>query len=193
MDEDIIENFEPSKYKGKLNRKEMKKLNVTYARILRNATRHCDGAGDYCLRVPQTHTKKRHKNPARARYGHSQALWNAGIAFAIEYKKVPSKYDFKLKNQMMVHICADPIKMGKDDRSKCANGAHIILKSRKYNDSQRPCHSYIRDWERRYRYNTAISVVGKVTVAFINKIGNHEATRECPHKKYPCFIIYDPQ
>ncbi len=191
---DNINTFEASKFKGKLSKSENEEIDVIYERILQNTTQHSDGEGDHCQRVSKKDTKNRHRNPARNRYGHSKLLSNAGIAYAKQHKKVPSKYDHKLKNQLMVHICADPIKMSKNGGSKCINHAHIMLKSPQYNNAQKPCHNYIRKYERKYRYKTAISVTAKVTVAVINKIANHEATHECPHTaEYPCFVIFDPQ
>ncbi len=97
---DNINTFEASKFKGKLSKSENEEIDVIYERILQNTTQHSDGEGDHYQR-----------NPARNRYGDSKLLSNAGIAYAKQHKNVPSKYDHKLKNQMMVHICADPIKM----------------------------------------------------------------------------------
>ena len=172
---DIVSEFVPSKFNGKLNKKQMKKRNEIYARIIANTTQHCDGAGDCCLRVSKDDAGKRHKNPARSRYGHSLSLSNAGIALAKQDQRVQSKYYFELYDQMRIHICGDPINI---KSSKCVNPAHIKIKSRQYNDSQKFCHNYIRNNERKYRYKTAINVSGKVKVSSINQIATHKATLE---------------
>ncbi len=182
-------NQEESVFEGELTDIEKQKINSKYQQIQNRCIQYNDGNGDYCLRL-QEKDLKIHRNPAANRYGHTVNLSDFGIAYGAENEELPCKYD----KQVMVHTCGNPVKT-KKGKSRCINGLHIQLGNIQYNISQKPCHDYIRKFERKNRFNKSIQTIGTLTVASINAIKSknklkHEPLHRCPHLKYPCFIIY---
>jgi len=157
------------------------------------AIKYEDGNGDCCIRLRET-TSNTHVNPARDRPGHTKYLTNGHVAFAEYHQSFRSKDD----TRQLVHQCGDPKKKKGKSQSHCANGKHISLQTIQYNNATTHCFNYIRTFVIKNRWNSAISTVGKMTVARVNlilkatnKIAPHQRAKfRCPHTKKPCFVIY---
>ena len=185
-----IDNFDPSKFEAKLQKDEPAEIHRlhNHIRTIGRAIVYEDGDGDYCIRL-RSKTTNTHVNPAADRYGHTQCLTNGHVAFAEFHQCLRSKFD----DRHLVHQCGDPKKIKGKSESLCVNGAHILLRSRTYNNETEKCFNHIRKFVNKHRCIKAIPTNGKITVAIANSLWRrpHKKHR-CHHTKNPCFVIIRP-